>query len=81
MAIDAPRSFRVDSRVDGTLYVSTYDFVEVGGTTRVTWTHDSVAMTFGAKLAVPMLFLMKGVMTKLMKKDLEDLAGYLAGRT
>ena len=65
--------------MDGTLYISTFDFMEAAqpGTTLVTWTHDSVALTFGAKLGVPILFLMRGVMVKLMRKDLSDLAGFL----
>lgn len=78
-ALDAPRSYRAESRVDGTLYISTFDFAEDAGAglTVVTWTHDSKALTLGAKLASPILFLFKGTMTKLMKQDLADLAAFL----
>lgn len=78
-ALDAPRSYRVESRVEGTLYVSTFDFAEGedAGSTVVTWTHDSTALTLGAKLASPMLFLFKGTMLKFMKQDLADLAEFL----
>lgn len=78
-ALDAPRSCRIESRIDGTNYVSMFDFAvgEDAGSTVVTWTHDSVALTFGAKLMAPILFLFKGMMGKLMKKDLADLAEFL----
>src|SRR4051812_34747237 len=55
-AVAAPRSLRVESRVDGTNYISTYAFAERdAGSTVVTWTHTSEALTFGAKLMSPML--------------------------
>lgn len=79
-AMDAPRSFHVESRVDGTLYLSAFEFAEgpQPGSTVVTWTHTSRAMTLGAKLMSPLLFLMQGTMAKYMKKDLADLAEFLA---
>ena len=79
VAFDAPRSFRVESRVDGTNYVSTFDFAEGAepGVTVATWTHGSEALTFGAKFMSPMLFLLQGTMRKFMKKDLADLAEFL----
>ncbi len=78
-ALDAPRSYRVESRVDGTLYISTFEFAEGAdaGSTVVTWLHDSKAITFGAKFMTPLLFLFKRTMVKLMKKDLAELAGFL----
>ena len=78
-ALDAPRSFRVESRVDGTNYVSTFAFAEGAdaGSTVVTWTHHSEALTLGAKLGSPILFLFQGTMRSFMKKDLADLAEFL----
>ena len=78
-AFDAPRSCRVESRIDGTNYVSTFDFAPGAdaGSTVATWTHDSVALTLGAKFMLPVLFLFKGMMRKMMQKDLIDLAAFL----
>lgn len=44
-ACDAARSCRVESRVEGSLYGSTFHVTEdtAGGVTVVTWTHDSRA--------------------------------------
>lgn len=78
-AIEAPRSYRVESRVDGTNYISTFEFADgaAAGTTVVTWTHFSEALTVGAKFLAPLLVLFQGTMLKFMKKDLADLAEFL----
>jgi hypothetical protein len=61
------------------LYITTFHFAEGADATAtvVTWTHDNMALTFGAKVMSPLLFLMKATIAKYMKQDLADLAEFL----
>ena len=74
---DPPHSYRVESNVNGMLYITTFQFAENADATVVTWAHDNTPLTFGAKLMSPFLFFMKGTIAKYMKQDLADLAEFL----
>ena len=56
-----------------TMRISENGISRIGGGMTLTSSHDSRPQTFGAKLSIPMLFLFKGVMKKLIMQDLNDI--------
>lgn len=76
-AVDPPRSFRVESHVEGVDYVSVFEFAESAGVTVATWTHDLTPTTLRAKLASPLMLVLRGVLRRAMSRDLADLAAFL----
>jgi len=56
-----------------TMSISENGVSQNGGGMTLTSSHDSQPQTIGAKLSIPMLFLFKGVMKKLIMQDLNDI--------
>jgi len=71
---DPPNGYTVEANSHGMHYSTLFRFTPEGGGTKVTWTFSGTALTFGAKIMAPIFnVLMKGTMTKCMRRDLEAL--------
>ena len=72
-AVNPPNGYTAEAESCGTHYTSTFTFVPGGGTT-VTMTFEGRPVTLMAKLLSPLGVLMKGMIRKMMAKDLAELA-------
>ena len=71
---DRPKSYTVDAESHGMRYSTLFKFTPDGDGTQVSWTFSGTALTLGTKLMAPIFnVLMKGTMTKCMRRDLEAL--------
>ena len=57
----------------GFVFLTTKRLSESTGGTTLTESHESRPQTFGAKLSIPMLYLFKGMVKKLLLQDLKDI--------
>lgn len=73
-ACEPPKGYSVEAESHGMRYSTDFTFEPSDGGTRVTWTFDSIPLTFGTRLMSPLFgFLMKRTMNKCMLSDLEAL--------
>ena len=69
-----PKSYNVEAESHGMRYSTAFVFAPDGEGTKVSWAFSGTALTLGAKIMAPIFnVLMKGVMTKCMRRDLEAL--------
>jgi carbon monoxide dehydrogenase subunit G len=71
---DPPKSYTVEAESHGMRYSTIFLFAPEGDGTKVSWTFTGTALSLGAKVMAPIFnVLMKGTMTKCMRRDLEAL--------
>ena len=69
-----PKSYTVEAESHGMRYSTKFLFAPEGNGTKVSWSFTGTALTRGAKIMAPIFnVLMKGTMTKCMRRDLEAL--------
>lgn len=76
-AFDPPREYVVESDSCGSHFRTSVRFHELGEGTCLEMEMVTHPMTFAARLMTPMALMMKGLMKKLMVRDLKDLATFV----
>jgi len=78
---DPPNRYVAEAESCGTHYISILSFEPNDGGTSVTMSFEGKPLTLVAKLfSLPMGFLMKGMLRKMVAKDLEDQKAYCESR-
>ncbi len=68
-----PEFYRTRAESDGFAFLTTLSLAEGGGGVTLTSSHESRPQSLVARfLKVPMIFLFRGVMRKVIRQDLED---------
>ena len=70
---DAPKSYEVSSDSHGVKYLTRFELVDQGDSTKVTMIFGGEAVSFFAKLMSPMMAFMSGTLRKQLQADLEDI--------
>ena len=74
---DPPRSYEVTCEAHGARFVSVFALEKKGGDTEITIDFEAKALTFGARIMVP---LMMGSLRKCVENDFEQLAEWADAR-
>jgi carbon monoxide dehydrogenase subunit G len=71
---DPPHGYVVEAESHGMRYATRFRFAPEGEGTKVSWEFAGIPVSLGAKIMAPIFnVLMKGTMTKCMRRDLEAL--------
>jgi carbon monoxide dehydrogenase subunit G len=78
-AIEPNKRFAMTSESTGCRFEAEHRFTPDGNGTRVDFEINAKALTFGAKLMTPLMYLMQGTMKKCMNRDFDQLQARAEG--